>query len=153
MHIKNFVCREHAFLISINKRPGHKVEQLKNKDARESRSLGLLGVSKLSQMQTTPNPASHSLCQLAKGLRVPVFKCSEPAEHQQGRPLLIYFPLRCVCSMDADAGRYIERRRIAFRSPSALVDLLLLVHAQLAGAHVNEEDQATTVEFISVVHV
>lgn len=73
------------------------VEQFKNKDARESRSMDLLGVSKLSQMQTTPNPATHSLCKPAKGLMGPIFKCSEPAEHQLGSPLLISFPPRCVC--------------------------------------------------------
>ena len=86
------------------------VEQLKNKDARESRSMDLLGVSKLSQMQTTPNPATHSLCKPAKGLRGPVFKCSEPAEHQLGRPLLISFP-SSLCLLDGCRCREIYREK------------------------------------------
>src|SRR3954469_643871 len=38
---------------------------------------------------------------------------------------------------------YIEKRE-SVRPPSNLVDLLLLVHAQLAGAHVDQEEQTTT---------
>jgi hypothetical protein len=42
-----------------------------------------------------------------------------------------------------------EKSWVWFNFHSALVDLLLLVHAQLAGAHVDQEDQAAAVIVIS----
>jgi hypothetical protein len=65
-------------------------------------------------------------------------RCSEPAE----LCVALVFPVpHFACRLIEFRELYREKGGFL---PSTLVDLLLLVHAQLAGAHVDQEKQTTT---------